>query len=335
MALRIGSIVIKRVCCKNGHQVLPYTSAISTDSILPRHAADWTLGHYRGFLFEERAFSSPLWQRPHFLQLQLQYEVSGFNDHKRHKKVPIPIQVWTSSTKCSGSGGDDLAGVQWSWPCLAHCLCLGGDRAEGGRSFEQNSFRLKVVVWAPKFDSYSDDVPIHLPREEPSHLTKFTLDLVSLSVTEEKVIDGWWLSMTWPASQLWICLKWFLLSSPSLRFLWLFMIICPLLSFCLLAWWKDQAPLHKCPLALSTWGFFISHFPLDLFQSTNTAIESGLASSEDNLTIYHEMMIICLQGLKVPPAGRWEESWWSSIWAERRSHSHTHLDFWCTVGHQV
>ena len=55
--------------------------------------------------------------------------------------------------------------------------------------------------------------------------------------------------------------------------------------------------------------FFISHFPLDLFQSTNTAIESGLASSEDNLTIYHEMMIICLQGLKVPPAGRWEESW--------------------------
>ena len=73
---------------------------------------------------------------------------------------------------------------------MAHCLCLGGDRAEGGRSFEQNSFRLKVVVWAPKFDSYSDDVPIHLPREEPSHLTKFTLDLVSLSVTEEKVIDG-------------------------------------------------------------------------------------------------------------------------------------------------
>ena len=47
-----------------------------------------------------------------------------------------------------------------------------------------------MVVWAPKFDSYSDDVPIHLPREEPSHLTKFTLDLVSLSVTEEKVIDG-------------------------------------------------------------------------------------------------------------------------------------------------
>ena len=178
------------------------------------------------------------------------------------KRYLQPIQVWTSSTKRSGSGGDDLAGVQWSWPCLAHCLCLGGDRAEGGRSFEQNSFRLKVVVWAPKFDSYSDDVPIHLPREEPSHLTKFTLDLVSLSVTEEKVIDGWWLSMTWPSSQLWICLKWFLLSSPSLRFLWLFMIICPLLSFCLLAWWKDQAPLHKCPLALSTWGvFFISFSP--------------------------------------------------------------------------
>ena len=44
-----------------------------------------------------------------------------------------------------------------------------------------------MVVWAPKFDSYSDDVPIHLPREEPSYLTKFTLDLVSLSVREEKV----------------------------------------------------------------------------------------------------------------------------------------------------
>merc|ERR1719450_644816 len=28
----------------------------------------------------------------------------------------------------------------------------------------------KVVVWAPKFETYSDDVPIHLPREEPSHL---------------------------------------------------------------------------------------------------------------------------------------------------------------------
>ena len=45
-----------------------------------------------------------------------------------------------------------------------------------------------MVVWAPKFDSYSDDVPIHLPREDPSYLTKFTLDLSSLSVTEEKVI---------------------------------------------------------------------------------------------------------------------------------------------------
>ena len=45
-----------------------------------------------------------------------------------------------------------------------------------------------MVVWAPKFDSYSDDVPIHLPREKPSYLTKFTLDLISLSVIEEKVI---------------------------------------------------------------------------------------------------------------------------------------------------
>ena len=45
-----------------------------------------------------------------------------------------------------------------------------------------------MVVWAPKFASYSDEVPIHLPREDPSYLTKFTLDLRSLSVTEEKVI---------------------------------------------------------------------------------------------------------------------------------------------------
>ena len=44
-----------------------------------------------------------------------------------------------------------------------------------------------MVVWAPKFDRYSDEVPIHLPREDPSYLTKFTLDLHSLSVTEEKV----------------------------------------------------------------------------------------------------------------------------------------------------
>ena len=43
-------------------------------------------------------------------------------------------------------------------------------------------------MWAPKFDRYSDDLPIHLPREDPSYLTKFTLDLRSLSVTEEKVV---------------------------------------------------------------------------------------------------------------------------------------------------
>ena len=47
---------------------------------------------------------------------------------------------------------------------------------------------LQVVMWAPKFDSYSEEVPIHLPREDPSYLTKFTLDLRSLSVTEEKVV---------------------------------------------------------------------------------------------------------------------------------------------------
>jgi len=46
-----------------------------------------------------------------------------------------------------------------------------------------------VVVWAPKFDRYSDEVPIHLPREDPSYLTKFTLDLHSLSVTEEKFLE--------------------------------------------------------------------------------------------------------------------------------------------------
>ena len=55
-------------------------------------------------------------------------------------------------------------------------------------------------MWAPKFDSYSNDVPIHLPREDPSYLTKFTLDLRSLSVTEEKVIAIQ--SMAWPVAQI-------------------------------------------------------------------------------------------------------------------------------------
>ena len=107
-------------------------------------------------------------------------------------------------------------------------------------------------MWAPKFESYSDDVPIHLPREEPSYLTKFTLDLVSLSVKEEKVIAIQ--SMAWPVAQIdtheiisyiEVCLD--ELSESRLG-----MMICSLSSFWRLVSLKDQAPPHKCPHVSST-----------------------------------------------------------------------------------
>ena len=126
----------------------------------------------------------------------------------------------------------------------------------------------KVVVWAPKFDRYSDDLPIHLPREDPSYLTKFTLDLRSLSVTEEKVVAIQ--SMARPVDQIWIHVK---LVPPSKFFclndrtLWISSLCdhLPLSSFWRLVLLKDQAPPHKCPHVSSTWGALSIHQKIFLF----------------------------------------------------------------------
>ena len=46
-----------------------------------------------------------------------------------------------------------------------------------------------LTLFAPKFSSYSDDVRIHLPSEEPSYLTKFTINLVTKTCTEKVIFD--------------------------------------------------------------------------------------------------------------------------------------------------
>ena len=71
MAQQTGSrIAIKKSSFKTG-QVLPYASTRPTGSVLPRYPLDWTLGHRRRLLIEERCISPPLRQIHHLLQLQL------------------------------------------------------------------------------------------------------------------------------------------------------------------------------------------------------------------------------------------------------------------------
>ena len=44
-----------------------------------------------------------------------------------------------------------------------------------------------IVLFAPKFDHYTDDIRIHLSNEDPSFLTKFVLNLDTKRATEEKM----------------------------------------------------------------------------------------------------------------------------------------------------
>ena len=46
-----------------------------------------------------------------------------------------------------------------------------------------------LTLYAPKFNSYSDEIFIHLPVEEPSYLTKFTINLTDKTCTEEIIFD--------------------------------------------------------------------------------------------------------------------------------------------------
>lgn len=45
----------------------------------------------------------------------------------------------------------------------------------------------KLVLFAPVFGSYADEVPIHLPTEPPSFLTRFDIDLGTGSVTQRRI----------------------------------------------------------------------------------------------------------------------------------------------------
>ena len=44
----------------------------------------------------------------------------------------------------------------------------------------------RLVLYAPVFSEYPSDVPIHTPKEPPSRLTRWVLDLRSGTVTEER-----------------------------------------------------------------------------------------------------------------------------------------------------
>jgi carotenoid cleavage dioxygenase len=46
-----------------------------------------------------------------------------------------------------------------------------------------------LVLYAPKFDAYSANVPIHLAAEEPSYLTRFVLNLTNGTCTETRIFD--------------------------------------------------------------------------------------------------------------------------------------------------
>ena len=46
-----------------------------------------------------------------------------------------------------------------------------------------------LVLFAPKFDTYANKIPIHLAVEEPSYLTRFVLNLTDGSCTEARIFD--------------------------------------------------------------------------------------------------------------------------------------------------
>jgi hypothetical protein len=77
-----------------------------------------------------------------------------------------------SATKCSRNSNGVVL-LQWH--------VLAGWEEEGSRS---------VVLWLPIFDSYPETIPIHLPCEPPSHLTRVVLDLESGLITAREVHAG-------------------------------------------------------------------------------------------------------------------------------------------------
>lgn len=46
-----------------------------------------------------------------------------------------------------------------------------------------------LVLYAPKFNSYADNVPIHLASEAPSYLTRFVVNLANRTCTEVRIFD--------------------------------------------------------------------------------------------------------------------------------------------------
>jgi carotenoid cleavage dioxygenase len=49
----------------------------------------------------------------------------------------------------------------------------------------------ELVIYAPRFESYSADIPIHTPAESHAYLNKWTLDLVNGTVTEDRKLLNW------------------------------------------------------------------------------------------------------------------------------------------------
>jgi carotenoid cleavage dioxygenase len=47
----------------------------------------------------------------------------------------------------------------------------------------------RIVLYAPVFDTYPSDVPIHTPAEPPAHLTRWTIDLQAGSVERERLLE--------------------------------------------------------------------------------------------------------------------------------------------------
>lgn len=51
--------------------------------------------------------------------------------------------------------------------------------------------RERIVLFAPRFDTYPDTVPIHTPEEGPAHLSKWVLDPQAGTVLEDRVLLDW------------------------------------------------------------------------------------------------------------------------------------------------
>ena len=143
---------------------------------------------------------------------------------------------------------------------------------------------------------------LHLAREEPSHLTKFTLDLASRSVTEEKVIKSHKSSLTDIEPSLvlvcWCCGKTKQLAKN-------------VATYCLLevVWFPN--PLASQMGTLSTWG-----------HSSHLRSLPGILFFHHCAKISPPTIDYKPQGLKAHPVGKWAASWSNSILAKKRSFGH-------------